>query len=183
MEDAHPFADWAMLIEKRAKRCMPPYNVLFLCTGNSARSILAEAILNHRGKGAFAAHSAGCHPQGRVRPEALRQLICSGIPTQGLCSKSWDEFSAGRAPRMDFIFTVCDNAAVEVQPKWPGRPATAHWGVPDPAAVVGTSDEIASAFHDAFVALDRRIGLFLGLPFATLTRQQLQHELESIGRA
>ena len=105
---------------------MAPYNVLFLCTGNSARSILAEAILNHRGKGAFTAHSAGCHPLGRIRPEALRQLICSGIPTQGLSSKSWDEFSAGRAPRMDFIFTVCDNAAVEVQPKWPGRPATAQ---------------------------------------------------------
>jgi len=158
------------------------YNVLFLCTGNSARSIMAEAILNHRGRGAFTAYSAGSHPSGKVRPEALRQLELSGMPTAGLRSKSWDEFSAPGAPPMHFVFTVCDNAAREVCPVWPGQPMTAHWGIPDPAAVTGTSEEIARAFHDAFVILDRRIGLFLALPLGTLQRMAIQSAIDDIGR-
>jgi len=137
------------------------YNVLFLCTGNSARSIMAEAILNHRGRGAFTAYSAGSHPSGKVRPEALRQLELSGMSTAGLRSKSWDEFSAPGAPPMHFVFTVCNNAAREVCPVWPGQPMTEHWGIPDPAAATGTPAEIARAFHDAFIILDRRISLFL----------------------
>jgi arsenate reductase (thioredoxin) len=159
------------------------YNVLFLCTGNSARSIMAEAILNHRGKEAFAAWSAGSHPSGKVRPEALSQLERSGLPTQGLRSKSWDEFSAPGAPPMHFVFTVCDNAAREVCPIWPGQPMTAHWGIPDPAAVTGTPEEIARAFHDAFMILDRRIGLFLSLPLSTLQRMAIQNEIDRIGRS
>ena len=162
---------------------MPQYNVLFLCTGNSARSILAEGILNHRGRGSFTAYSAGCDPLGRVRSEALRQLVCSGIRTDGLCSKSWDKFFGPGAPQMDFVFTVCDNAAAQVSPAWPGSPARAHWGVPDPAAVLGTTDEIARAFHDAFVTLDRRIGMFLALPFDRLKPHDLQRKLEIIGQA
>src|SRR5580765_7639458 len=136
------------------------YNVLFLCTGNSARSIMAEAIMNHKGKPNFAAYSAGSHPSGTVRPEALRQLESARISTTGLRSKSWDEFSESGAPRLDFVFTVCDNAAKEACPFWPGQPMTAHWGIPDPAAVQGTPEEIRRAFRDAFVVLDRRIGLF-----------------------
>lgn len=159
------------------------YNVLFLCTGNSARSIMAEAILNHRGKGKFNAYSAGSHPTGQPRPEALRQIEAAGMPTTGLRSKSWDEFAAPGAPRLDFVFTVCDNAAHEVCPIWPGQPMTAHWGIPDPAAAKGTPDEIARAFHDAFVILDRRIGLFLSLPFATLEQLALKQKIEDIGRA
>ena len=159
------------------------YNVLFLCTGNSARSILAEAILNHRGSGAFTAYSAGSHPSGTPRPEALHQLASAGISVQGLRSKSWDEFAAPDAPKMDFVFTVCDNAAQEVCPYWPGQPLTAHWGIPDPAAVEGTSHEIARAFRDAFVVLDRRIGLFLSLPLPTLKGLAIQEEIEKIGRA
>ncbi len=160
-----------------------PYNVLFLCTGNSARSIMAEGILNHLGRGRFRAYSAGSHPSGKVRPEALVELDSSGIATQGLRSKSWDEFAAPGAPRMDFIFTVCDNAAHEVCPVWPGHPATAHWGVADPAAVQGSADEIARAFHDAFVVLERRISLLLALPVASLEKLALQQEIEKIGRS
>jgi arsenate reductase len=160
-----------------------PHNVLFLCTGNSARSILAEAILNHKAKGEFAAYSAGSHPSGTVRPEALAQLAAAGLPTDGLRSKSWDEFAAPNAPRMDFVFTVCDNAANEPCPFWPGQPMTAHWGVADPAAVTGTPDEIARAYRDAFTILDRRISLFLALPIATLQQLSLQRELNQIGKA
>jgi arsenate reductase (thioredoxin) len=156
---------------------------LFLCTGNSARSIMAEAILNHKGRGAFSAFSAGSHPSGTPRPEALRQIESAGMSTQGLRSKSWDEFSAPAAPRMDFVFTVCDNAANEVCPYWPGQPLTAHWGIPDPAAAQGTPEEIARAFREAFVVLDRRIGLFLALPFTTLYQLALQREIEKIGRS
>jgi arsenate reductase len=159
------------------------YNVLFLCTGNSARSIMAEALLNHRGKGRFIAYSAGSHPTGQPRPEALRQIESAGIPSEGLRSKSWSEFSGLGAPKLDFVFTVCDNAANEVCPYWPGQPMTAHWGIPDPAAVKGSPDEIARAFHDAFVVLDRRIGLFLSLPLGTLEQLSLQRKIEEIGRS
>ena len=157
------------------------YNVLFLCTGNSARSIMAEAILNQKAKGRFTAYSAGSHPSGIARPEALKQIELAGISTVGLRSKSWDEFAAPDAPQMHFIFTVCDNAANEICPIWPGHPMTAHWGIPDPAAVRGTPGEIAHAFHDAFSILGRRIDLFLALPLATLERLAIQHELNSIG--
>jgi arsenate reductase len=159
-----------------------PFNVLFLCTGNSARSILAEAILNHKGRGRFHAYSAGSHPTGVVRPEALRQIEFAGLPTDGLRSKSWDEFGAPGAPPIHFIFTVCDNAANEVCPIWPGYPMTAHWGIPDPASVSGTPDEIARAFRDAFRILDRRIGLFLALPLSTLEKLAIQQELDDIGK-
>jgi arsenate reductase (thioredoxin) len=158
------------------------YNVLFLCTGNSARSILAEAILNHKAKGVFTAYSAGSHPSGRVRPEALKQIELAEISTAGLRSKSWDEFAGPGAPRMDFVFTVCDNAANEVCPFWPGQPMTAHWGIPDPAAVKGTPEEIERAFRDAYAVLDRRIGLLLSLPLATLEHLAIQRELDGIGR-
>jgi arsenate reductase (thioredoxin) len=159
------------------------YKVLFLCTGNSARSIMAEAILNQKGKGRFIAYSAGSHPSGQPRPEALRQIELTGMPTAGLRSKSWDEFAGPRAPKMDFVFTVCDNAANEQCPYWPGQPMTAHWGVPDPATVTGTSEEIARAFLDAFVILDRRVGLFLSLPLAALDALAMKRELDSIGRS
>lgn len=158
------------------------YNVLFLCTGNSARSIMAEAILNHKGIGKFTAYSAGSHPTGTPRPEALRQIESAGISTANLRSKSWNEFAQPAAPKLDFVFTVCDNAANEACPCWPGQPMTAHWGVADPAAVAGTPEEIARAFRDAFVVLDRRIGLFLALPLATLKQLSLQREIERIGR-
>jgi arsenate reductase len=158
------------------------YNVLFLCTGNSARSIMAEAILNRKAKGSFTAYSAGSHPTGAVRPEALKQIELAGIPTAGLRSKSWDEFAAPGAPRMDFVFTVCDNAAKEACPFWPGQPMTAHWGIPDPAAVKGSPEEIDRAFRDAFSILDRRIGLFLSLPLSTLEQIAIQRELDNIGR-
>jgi arsenate reductase len=157
------------------------YNVLFLCTGNSARSIMAEAIMNHKARGSFAAYSAGSHPSGTPRPEALKQLESAGIATEGLRSKSWDEFSVPGAPQMNFVFTVCDNAAKEVCPYWPGQPMTAHWGIPDPAAVKGSPDEIARAFRDAYVVLDRRIGLFLSLPISTLGQLALQKEVNQIG--
>jgi arsenate reductase (thioredoxin) len=159
------------------------YNALFLCTGNSARSIMAEAILNHKGAGRFTAYSAGSHPAGQPRPEALRQIGFAGISTKGLRSKSWDEFAAPGAPQMDFVFTVCDNAAKEQCPYWPGQPMTAHWGIPDPAAVRGTEAEIARAFRDTFVVLDRRIGLFLSLLLATLQGLAIQAEIERIGRS
>jgi arsenate reductase len=159
------------------------YNVLFLCTGNSARSIMAEALLNHKNKGNFTAYSAGSHPSGNPRPEALAQLRSAGISVDGLRSKSWDEFAAPDAPHLDFVFTVCDNAANEQCPYWPGQPMTAHWGIPDPAAVQGTPEEIARAFRDAFVVLDRRIGLFLSLPLITLQHLAIQEEINKIGKA
>lgn len=157
------------------------YNVLFLCTGNSARSIMAEAILNGRGFPNFAAYSAGSHPSGKVRPEALRQIESAHLPSDGLRSKSWEEFSRPDAPHLDFVITVCDNAANEVCPVWPGQPLTAHWGIPDPAAVQGSAEQIARAFRDAFVVLDRRIGLFVSLPLATLGSLAIQKELDRIG--
>jgi len=158
------------------------YNVLFLCTGNSARSIMAEAIMNQRGRPDFTAYSAGSHPSGAVRPEALRQLEAAKLPTTGLHSKSWEEFARPDAPRLDFVFTVCDNAANEVCPVWPGQPMTAHWGIPDPAAVKGTDQQVEKAFREAFFLLDRRISLFLSLPHATLDRLSLKKEIDSIGR-
>jgi arsenate reductase len=161
----------------------PHYNALFLCTGNSARSIMAEAILNHKGVGRFTAYSAGSHPSGAPRPEALAQIGSAGISTAGLRSKSWNEFADRNATRMDFVFTVCDSAAAEQCPYWPGHPMTAHWGVPDPAAVQGTPEEISRAFTDAFVILDRRIDLFLSLPLATLQQLAIQKEIEKIGRS
>ena len=144
------------------------YNVLFLCTGNSARSIMAEALMNQ--KGGFSAYSAGSQPTGAVRPEALRQLASARVSTAGLRSKSWDEFARPGAPTMAFVFTVCDNAANEVCPVWPGQPLTAHWGIPDPAAVKGTDEQVQKAFRDAFFLLDRRISLFLSLPLSTMDR-------------
>ena len=158
------------------------YNVLFLCTGNSARSILAEAILNHRGRPNFTAFSAGSYPKGAVHPMALKQLENSNLPTDGLRSKSWDEFGKPGAPKLDIIFTVCDNAAREVCPIWPGQPITAHWGIPDPAAVTGSAAEIERAFQDAYASLDRRIGLFLSLPMARLDKLSIAKEIERIGR-
>jgi arsenate reductase len=159
------------------------YNVLFLCTGNSARSIMAEAILNRKGKGTFTAYSAGSHPSGQPRPEALTQIESAGISTAGLRSKSWDEFAEPGAPKLDFVFTVCDNAANETCPYWPGQPMTAHWGIHDPAAVKGTPEEIARAFRDAFTVLDRRIGLFLSLPLSTLDELAIKHEIDEIGQS
>ena len=158
------------------------YNVLFLCTGNSARSIMAESILNQKGRGRFTAYSAGSHPSGQVRPEAIRQLESVHFPTTDLRSKSWEEFSKPGAAELDFVFTVCDNAANEVCPVWPGQPMTAHWGIPDPAAVQGPEEQRARAFRDAFFLLDRRITLFLALPMASLDRLSLKHELDKIGR-
>jgi arsenate reductase (thioredoxin) len=158
------------------------YNVLFLCTGNSARSIMAEAILNFKGKGQFTGFSAGSHPSGNVRPEALRQLEACGLSTAGLRSKSWKEFAGTGAPQMDCVFTVCDNAAKEVCPVWPGQPVSAHWGVADPAAVEGTEAEVKQSFRDAFVVLERRIGLFLSLPHASLDGLALKKEVDKIGR-
>lgn len=159
------------------------YNVLFLCTGNSARSIMAEAILNHAGKGRFTAFSAGSHPTGQVRPEALKQIASAGLSIGGLRSKSWDEFAAPSAPKLDFVFTVCDNAAREECPFWPGQPMTAHWGIADPAVARGTPEEIARAFREAFVLLDRRIGLFVSLPLSTLEDLAIQREIDKIGQS
>ncbi len=157
------------------------YNVLFLCTGNSARSIMAEAILNRKGRPTFTAYSAGSHPSGRVRPEALKQIELARLPTDGLRSKAWDEFAKPGAPELHFVFTVCDNAAREACPIWPGQPMTAHWGVPDPAAVEGTAEQIERAFRDAFLILDRRINLFLCLPIASLDKLSLKKEIDRIG--
>lgn len=159
------------------------YNILFLCTGNSARSILAEAILNFKGRPTFTAYSAGSHPTGTVRPEALRQLEKVHLPVKDLRSKSWEEFSAPGAPKLDFVFTVCDNAANEICPIWPGQPLTAHWGIPDPAAVRGSEADIERAFREAFFLLDRRISLFLSLPFKSLDSLALQRELHNIGHS
>ncbi|HTT25003.1 MAG TPA: arsenate reductase ArsC [Candidatus Binatia bacterium] len=158
------------------------YNVLFLCTGNSARSIMAEAILNQKGHGRFRAFSAGSHPSGTVRPEAIRQLERAHLAATRLRSKSWDEFAKPGAPVLDFVFTVCDNAAHEVCPVWPGQPMTAHWGIPDPAAVQGSEEEKARAFRDAFFLLDRRISLFLSLPMQSLDGLSLKQELDKIGQ-
>jgi len=157
------------------------FNVLFVCTGNSARSILSEAILNDLGKGKFRAFSAGSHPAGHVNPYALDLLNRMGLPIDGLRSKSWEEFAAPGAPEIDFIFTVCDNAAGEVCPVWPGRPMTAHWGIPDPAAVEGSDLDKTNAFRDAYRVLERRIDLLTHLPFASLDRLALQKQLHDIG--
>ena len=158
------------------------YNVLFLCTGNSARSIMAEAIMNRKGNPTFTAYSAGSHPSGTVRAETLRQLELAHLATEGLRSKSWDEFAKAGAPELHFVFTVCDNAAKEVCPIWPGQPMTAHWGVADPVATTGTPEEVERAFREAFVILDRRISLFLALPLATLDRLALKKEVDRIGQ-
>jgi arsenate reductase (thioredoxin) len=158
------------------------YNVFFLCTGNSARSIMAEAILNQKGKPNFTAYSAGSHPTGRVNPYALKQLETAHLPTGNLRSKNWDEFAKPGAPKMNFVFTVCDNAAKEVCPLWPGQPMTAHWGIPDPATAMGSPEQIDRAFRDAFVALDRRISLFLSLPLSSLDKLGIKKEIDRIGR-
>ena len=158
------------------------YNVLFLCTGNAARSIMAEGIMNSKGRPRFTAYSAGSHPSGAVRPEALRQLEAAHIPTDGFRSKSWEELSRLDAPELDFVFMVCDRAAKEVCPVWRGQPMTAHWGVPDPAAVKGTEEEIQRAFRDAFFLLDRRITLFLNLPLTSIDGLALKQKLDDIGQ-
>lgn len=157
------------------------YNVLFLCTGNSARSILAEALLNNAGKGSFRAYSAGSHPAGAVNPYAMGLLEKHNFPTEGLRSKPWDEFSRPGAPRFDFVITVCDKAAGEVCPVWPGQPMTAHWGIPDPAAVEGSDVDKRHAFHDAMNQLQRRISVFISLPFDKLDRIKLQQSMQEIG--
>ena len=163
---------------------MDRFNVLFLCTGNSARSILAEAALNNlsRTDSRFRAFSAGSHPKGQVHPLALEVLNQNHIPTDGLRSKSWDEFERPGAPELHFVFTVCDNAAAEVCPIWPGHPMTAHWGIPDPAAVEGTEEEKRRAFSDALSAMKRRIDLFASLPIEKLNKLALQDQLRDIGR-
>ena len=157
------------------------YNVLFLCTGNSARSILAEAILNRIGKATFQAFSAGSQPKGAVHPQALALLRSLGHDVSGLRSKSWNEFAKPGAPRLDFVFTVCDNAAGEACPFWPGQPMTAHWGVPDPAAASGSDAEIALTFKDAYRMLHQRIAIFAALPIRSLDRLSLQQRLKEIG--
>ena len=159
------------------------YEVLVLCTGNSARSILAEALINHRGAGRFRAYSAGSHPTGRVNPFAVATLQRFGLPTEGLRSKSWNEFAGPGSPRLDFIFTVCDNAAGEVCPLWPGQPITAHWGVPDPAAVEGTDEWKLQAFEDTFRILERRVSRFVDLPLSSLDTRDLVRVLRNIGEA
>jgi arsenate reductase len=157
------------------------YNVLFLCTGNSGRSIMAEAILNGKGRPTFAGYSAGSHPSGVVRPEALKLIAQARLPSDGLHSKSWEEFAKPGAPKMNFVFTVCDNAAQEVCPVWPGQPMTAHWGVPDPANVKGMPEQIERAFREAYMILERRISLFLCLPLASLEKMAIQKEIKRIG--
>jgi arsenate reductase len=158
------------------------YNVLFLCTGNSARSIMAEAIMNQKGRLNFTAYSAGSQATGRIRPEAIKQLEIAKLPTENLRSKNWDEFAKPGAPHLDFVFTVCDNAAKEVCPVWPGQPITAHWGIPDPAAVTGTPEQVERAFRDAFMMLERRISLMLRLPLASLDKLAIQKEIDRIGK-
>ncbi|MBU4500332.1 MAG: arsenate reductase ArsC [Thiobacillus sp.] len=160
----------------------PVYNVLFLCTGNSARSILAEGLLTHLGKGRFRAFSAGSHPAGQVNPFALELLEKNHFETGDLRSKSWDEFARPDAPHLDFVITVCDNAAGEVCPVWPGQPMTAHWGIPDPAAVAGTDEKKRHAFVDAMNQLQRRICMFVSLPFATLDGMKLEQAVRDIGK-
>jgi protein-tyrosine-phosphatase len=160
----------------------PPYNILFLCTGNSARSILAEAIMNRAGRGRFKAWSAGSHPKGEVHPQALNLLQSLNYPIEGLRSKSWDEFEAPGAPHLDFIVTVCDNAAGEVCPIWPGKPVRSHWGIPDPAAVEGSLSEISLAFAEAYRQMSNRIGLFLALPIANLDGLSIKRRMDEIGQ-
>jgi arsenate reductase len=159
-----------------------PYNVLFLCTGNSARSIMAEALMNHKGRPNFKAYSAGSHPTGFVNPHALQMIETAKLPTEDLRSKALDEFLKPGAPELHFVFTVCDNAAEEVCPVWPGQPMTAHWGVPDPAAVTGTPEQVERAFREAFIVLDRRINLLLSLPLASLGALAIQKEIDRIGK-
>jgi protein-tyrosine-phosphatase len=159
-----------------------PYNVLFLCTGNSARSILAERIINQWGRGRLRGFSAGSHPKGVVHPITLELLKKMNLLTEGLRSKSWDEFAAPGAPPLDFVFTVCDNAAGEVCPYWPGQPMTAHWGMPDPAAVEGSEPQRWVAFRAAFNALENRIKIFTSLPLASIDRMKLQERLDAIGK-
>src|ERR1700761_3049540 len=158
------------------------YNVLFLCTGNSARSILAESLMNYWGRGRFRGFSAGSHPKGEVHPIALALLKQLNLPTDGLRSKPWDEFEAPGAPPLNFVFTVCDNAAGEVCPIWPGKPITAHWGVPDPAAATGSDSVVTTAFREAFLRLQRRIELFASLPVLSLDRLSLKTQIDEIGR-
>jgi arsenate reductase len=160
-----------------------PFNVLFLCTGNSARSIMAEAILNELGAGKFRAYSGGSRPKGRVHPEAIRILRSLGHDTSGFRSKSWNEFAMPRGPKFDFVFTVCDNAAGEACPVWPGNPMTAHWGIPDPADATGTEAQIGQAFADAYRMLNQRIGIFTALPISKLDALTLQSRLREIGRS
>jgi len=159
-----------------------PFNVLFLCTGNSARSIMAEAILNRVGAGKFRAFSAGSQPKGHAHPEAIRLLRSFDYDTSELRSKSWAEFAKPGAPPLDFVFTVCDNAAGETCPLWPGQPMTAHWGIPDPAAAQGSAAEVALAFKDAYRMLSQRIGVFVALPIRSLDKLSLQTKLKEIGR-
>jgi protein-tyrosine-phosphatase len=159
-----------------------PFDVLFLCTGNSARSIIAEAILNKVGAGRFRAYSAGSHPKGRVNPDTIQLLQGLGYDTSDFCSKSWSEFAKPGAPPLDFVFTVCDNAAGEACPVWPGQPMTAHWGIPDPAEATGSPAEIALAFKDAYRMLNQRIGIFTALPLRSLDQLSLQNKLREIGR-
>jgi arsenate reductase len=158
------------------------YHVLFLCTGNSARSIMAEVVLNKLGRGRFRAYSGGSHPTGKVHPLAIQALQRMNLPTEGLRSKSWDEFAIEDAPRLDFVFTVCDKAAGEICPAWPGQPMTAHWGIEDPATFVGPEDKMRATFHNALVMLSRRIELFLSLPIEKLDRMSLQNRLSEIGK-
>ncbi len=159
------------------------FNVLFLCTGNSARSILAEAIMNNRGKGRFKGFSAGSYPKGAVHPLALALLQRKGLPTEGLRSKAWEEFAKPGAPALDFVVTVCDNAAGEVCPIWPGQPMTAHWGQPDPAAVEATDVDKTNAFREAFRMLERRIEMFISLPIASLDQLSLRNQVREIGKS
>jgi protein-tyrosine-phosphatase len=159
-----------------------PFNVLFLCTGNSARSILGEAILNKVGAGSFRAYSAGSHPKGKVHPETIRLLQSLGYATSALRSKSWGEFAEPGAPLLDFVFTVCDDAAGEACPLWPGQPLTAHWGIPDPVEAKGNAAEIALAFKEAYRLLNQRIGIFVSLPMRSLDRLSLQSKLREISR-
>ena len=166
----------ADMVEKK------PFNVLFLCTGNSARSIMAEAILNREGHGKFRAFSAGSHPKGEIHPYTLDLLRRSNFDVSGFHSKSWNEFSAPGAPALDFVFTVCDNAAAEPCPYWPGQPMTAHWGIPDPAAAQGTEPEVRLAFADAFRYLFNRISIFVSLPLRSLDTLSLQKQLDAIGK-
>ena len=158
------------------------FNVLFLCTGNSARSIMAEAVLNREGRGKFCAFSAGSHPKGKVHPYAIDLLRKLNFDVGGVRSKSWSEFARADAPKLDFVFTVCDNAAAETCPVWPGQPMTAHWGIPDPAAATGNEAEVRLAFADAFRMLNNRISIFTSLPIRSLDKLALQRQLDSIGR-